>query len=287
MAASTPTSTGWITLPDNVRLHYTQSGPASGPNLVFIPGWAQTAAQFHKQVSYFSARFRVTTYDHRGHGASDKPSFGYRVPRLAADLDAVLAQLDLRAATLVGHSMGASILWAHWDLFAHERVRKLVFVDQARTLTIDPGWPEDEKALAGAVFTPDLVYATANALAGPEGGATRTMMAGRFYTDNVGKEELEWAMEQSAKTPLDIASKMLLGQALHDWVDVFPRITVPVLVVGARASLVPAEANELIAKQVGAKARAVIFEKEEGGSHFMFFENPEKFNKILEEFLDE
>jgi pimeloyl-ACP methyl ester carboxylesterase len=31
--------------------------------------------------------------------------------------------------------------------------------------------------------------------------------------------------------------------------------------------------------------RSVIFEGDEGGSHFMFMENPEKFNRVVAEFL--
>ncbi|KAI0897268.1 alpha/beta-hydrolase [Annulohypoxylon nitens] len=285
MAAET--KTGFITLPDNVRLAYSQSGPVSGPNIVFITGWIQTAAQFHKQVSHFSKRFRVTTYDHRGHGDSDKPSFGYRVPRLAADLEALLTQLDLKDVTLVGHSMGASTIWAHWDLFPRTRVRKVVFVDQARTLTWNPAWSEEERRKAGAVFSPEALFQTMNLLAGPEGEETRKVFGKQFYSEGVDPEELRWASEKAAVAPPLVASQMMLGHALADWGDVFPRFTVPVLVISAKGSLVPVESGEWIVKQVGANARQVVFEKEEGGSHFMFFENPEKFNKVLEEFLDE
>ncbi|KAI1092804.1 alpha/beta-hydrolase [Rostrohypoxylon terebratum] len=285
MAAET--KTGFVTLPDNVRLAYSQSGPASGPNIVFIPGWIQTAAQFHKQVAHFSKRFRVTTYDHRGHGDSDKPGFGYRVPRLAADLEALLTQLDLKEVALVGHSMGASTIWAHWDLFPHTRVKKVVFVDQARTLTWNPAWSEEERKCAGAVFSPEAMFQTHNLLAGPEGAETRKMLGRQFYTEGLDPGEFEWACGKAMIAPAHVASQMMLGQALLDWGDVFPRFTVPVLVISAKGSLVPVESGEWIVKQVGANARRVVFEKEEGGSHFMFFENPEKFNKVLEEFLDE
>lgn len=123
-------TSNFITTPDGVRLHYTQDGPSSGPNVVFIPGWVQTAAQFKKQVAHFKQKFHVTTYDHRGHGESDKPAYGYRVSRLAADLEFLLKELDLRDVALVGHSMGSSVIWAHWDLFAHDRIKKVAFVDQ-------------------------------------------------------------------------------------------------------------------------------------------------------------
>jgi len=32
-------------------------------------------------------------------------------------------------------------------------------------------------------------------------------------------------------------------------------------------------------------SRGFFFETEEGGNHFMFMENPEKFNRIVKEFM--
>ncbi|KAI1417297.1 alpha/beta-hydrolase [Hypoxylon sp. FL1857] len=276
----------YITTPDGVRLRYWQDGPEGAPNLVFLAGWVQTAAQFNKQVEYFKKNYRVTTYDHRGHGDSEKPAFGYRVYRLAADLESLLTQLDLRDVTLIGHSMGSSVIWAHWDIYAHDRIAKLVFVDQARTLTINPAWTEQETAEAAAAFTPEALFGIVNALRGPQAKETWLGMVNQFFTPNVDPADFEWAVQNSTKSTPEIAAALMQDHATMDWADVFPRITAPVLVVGAKGSLVPPAGTEWISKQVP-KGRLVLFEKEEGGSHFMFVENPGKFNRILEEFLKE
>ncbi|KAI1379027.1 alpha/beta-hydrolase [Hypoxylon crocopeplum] len=272
------------TTPDGVRLRYWQDGPTSGPNVVFLPGWVQTAAQFKKQVEHFKTHYRVTTYDHRGHGDSDKPSFGYRVARLAADLECLLVQLDLRDVTLVGHSMGSSVIWAHWDLFAHDRLRKLVFVDQAPALTADPAWSPEQVAEAGAVFSAAQRFDVAAALRGPQWKEAWTGLSKGFFSPDVDPKDFEWALEQQMKAPPEVAAALMLDHAAQDWRDVIPRINVPTLVVGAKGSMVAVQGMEWITKQIPG-ARLEIFEKEEGGSHFMFWENPEKFNRILEEFL--
>ena len=62
------------------------------------------------------------------------------------------------------------------------------------------------------------------------------------------------------------------------------RIVVPTLVIGARQSVFPAESQAWIAKQIPG-ARLEIFEVDEGGSHFMFMENPVRFNAIVRDFL--
>ncbi|KAI4863501.1 alpha/beta-hydrolase [Hypoxylon rubiginosum] len=277
-------TSNFITTPDGVRLHYTQDGPSSGPNVVFIPGWVQTAAQFKKQVAHFKQKFHVTTYDHRGHGESDKPAYGYRVSRLAADLEFLLKELDLRDVALVGHSMGSSVIWAHWDLFAHDRIKKVAFVDQAPSITADPAWTPEQAAEAGSVFPAGQRFELANALRGPEWRAAREGLTRSFFSPDLAAEDLAWTLGQQMKAPREVAAAMMLDHGAADWRDVIPRIDVPALVVAARGSLFPVASLEWVGRQIKG-ARVVTFEKEEGGFHFMFWENPDKFNRVLEEFL--
>ncbi|KAK6956250.1 hypothetical protein Daesc_001524 [Daldinia eschscholtzii] len=281
--ASDTSKSGYVTVADGIRLRYWQDGPASGPNVVFIPGWVQTAAQFKKQTEHFKAKYRVTTYDHRGHGESDKPSFGYRISRLAADLEAVLTHLDLRNAVLVGHSMGAAVLWSHWDLFPHDRISKLVFIDQSPSMTVNPTWSPEEATEAGAVFQPSQRFDIASGLRGPQWKEAWTGLARSFFTPDVDPEDFEWSLAQQMKSSPETAAALIADHVALDHRDVFPRINVPTLVFAGRGSVFPTAAAEWIAKQTG--GRAEVFEKEEGGSHFLFWENPEKFNRILEEFL--
>jgi rifampin ADP-ribosylating transferase len=56
-----------------------------------------------------STRVRVIAVDQRGHGDADKPSNGYALATLAADVVAVLDALELRRAVLVGASSGGYV----------------------------------------------------------------------------------------------------------------------------------------------------------------------------------
>jgi non-heme chloroperoxidase len=72
----------------------------------------------------------------------------------------------------------------------------------------------------------------------------------------------------------------------HDfrWLWFFPRIKIPTLVVGGKASLVPWTSQILVSKQI--KGSCVeIFDENEGGAHFMFMEAHDKFNRIVREFV--
>ncbi|HWL91163.1 MAG TPA: alpha/beta hydrolase, partial [Actinomycetota bacterium] len=79
-------------------------------------------------VPRLTRRFRVVTYDARGHGLSAKPSSGYGFDRVVPDARAVIRSTKLRRPLIVGHSWGAMVAL---ELAArHPRaVRGVVLVD--------------------------------------------------------------------------------------------------------------------------------------------------------------
>ena len=70
----------------------------------------------------------------------------------------------------------------------------------------------------------------------------------------------------------------------QDWRDVLPRITVPTLIVGGEASLFNPQSQRWIATQIPG-ARLAMFAAEDGGSHFMWLENPKRFNALVRAFV--
>lgn len=268
---------------DGVKLSYLESG--RGRPIVMIPGWSQTAAMFQDQITAFSENYRVIAVDMRGHGDSDKPKHGYRMSRLATDLHELLDNLGASNATLVGHSMGCSVIWAHWDLYGKHRTGSMILIDQAPYTTVPPGMSDAEKADAGAVFTPQALFDTAAALSGPDGDKTTAgLVNGMFFTKAYPAKKLEYALAQNLKFPRKEAAKLLVDHCVQDWRDTITRINVPTLVVGAKGSFfTPASQAWIASKIPGAKVE--IFEVDEGGSHFMFMENPSKFNKLALDFL--
>jgi non-heme chloroperoxidase len=271
-----------VTTNDGVRLNVLEAG--RGTPLVLVPGWSQTAAQFRHQLEGLSDRYRVIALDMRGHGDSDKPAHGYRIQRLAKDLHDALRALDVQGATILGHSMGCSVLWCYVDLFGAERISKFVFCDEPPFLTSNPAWSAQEAENAGAIFTPEAVTQTMNALAGPDGVATTTGFVGGMVTQAMPPSTLAWMVEQNLKLPRGHSAALIYNHCHQDWRDVFARIDVPCLFIGGRVSLVPWKSVAWAASQVKG-SRLEIFEEAEGGAHFMFEENPVKFNRLLAEFI--
>jgi len=267
---------------DGVQLHYLEAG--SGPTLVLVHGWSQSAEQFRHQIDGLSDRYHIVAFDQRGHGESEKPDHGYKIQRLATDLHDVLVALDLHDVTLLGHSMGCSVSWCYWDLFGSDRLAKLVLVDEPPLLTSNPTWTQEQADAAGAIFTPASVTDTCNALAGPEGEAVTRGFIGGMLTSACPDAVKEWIIQRNFRMARAHAATLLYNHCHQDWRDVIPRIAVPTLVVGGRVSLVPWTSMAWTAAQIPG-ARLEIFEEAEGGQHFMFVENPEQFNRLLAEFI--
>jgi non-heme chloroperoxidase len=274
---------GFVTVKDGTRLHYIEQG--RGQPLVLIPGWSQTAAMYDAQLTSLSSRYRVIALDMRGHGESSKPESGYRMARLAQDTHEFLEAMNLREVYLGGHSMGCSVIWSYWDHYKGDRLAKLVLIDQAPATTAWPSWSDEEKALAGALFTPQTLYETAIAIGGPEGAkATEGFVNNAFFTPAYPRDKLAWVLAENLKFPRPYAARLLVDHCSQDWRDTIKTITTPAVVFGGTKSFFTPRSQEWVAQQIPG-SRVHIFDEAEGGSHFMFMENPDKFNPLVMDFL--
>jgi non-heme chloroperoxidase len=280
--AQAEATAGHVTTNDGVNLHYLEAG--SGKTILMIPGWSQTAEQFRHQLDGLSDRYRVIAVDMRGHGESDKPDFGYKISRLAKDVHDTIHALDLSEVNILGHSMGSSVIWNYLELFGPERLAKLLLIDQMPMITANPAWSEEERQAAGAIFDPQSLYETINALAGPDGVETTRGFIGSMVTKAIPETDKEWIIERNLTMPREHAATLLYNHSTQDWRDLIPRIDLPTLVVGGRVSTVPWQSQAWIHEQIPG-SRLEIFEEEEGGNHFMFIEGHEKFNQIVADFV--
>jgi pimeloyl-ACP methyl ester carboxylesterase len=97
---------------DGVGIEYQVTG--AGRPVVLLHGFPDSGRLWRYQVPALSeAGFRVIVPDLRGYGRSDKPAAvdAYSLPLLAQDVIAVLADLGITRAHLVGHDWGAVLAW--------------------------------------------------------------------------------------------------------------------------------------------------------------------------------
>lgn len=108
-----------------VDLYYEDHG--AGKPVVLIHGWPLSGRSWEKQVpALYDAGYRVISYDRRGFGWSSQPWSGYDYDTFAADLHALIEQLDLMGATLVGFSMGGGEVARYIGTYGTARISKTV-----------------------------------------------------------------------------------------------------------------------------------------------------------------
>ena len=94
-----------ITTKDGTQIFYRDWG--SGQPIVFSHGWPLSADAWDAQMVFFGERgYRVIAHDRRGHGRSSQTWTGNDMDTYADDLAALIDELGLENAVLVGHSTG-------------------------------------------------------------------------------------------------------------------------------------------------------------------------------------
>ncbi|OLL28204.1 alpha/beta hydrolase [Burkholderia sp. SRS-W-2-2016] len=117
----------YITTTDGTRLFYKDWG--AGRPVVLSHGWPSNADAWDAQmIALVQSGFRVVAHDRRGHGRSDQPSNGNDIDTYADDLAALMNTLDLKNATLVGHSIGGGEVVRYISRHGSERVARAVLI---------------------------------------------------------------------------------------------------------------------------------------------------------------
>ena len=123
---------------DGLRLFARVGGRADAPPLLMLHGFPQTHAMWHRVALRLAPHFRLVLPDLRGYGDSDKPTgdpdhANYSKRRVAADLSALMRQLDHERFFVAAHDRGARV--AHRLALDHpQRVTRLSLIDIAPTL---------------------------------------------------------------------------------------------------------------------------------------------------------
>jgi non-heme chloroperoxidase len=116
-----------ITTSDGTEIYYKDWG--EGPVVTFSHGWPLNADAWDGQMLFLAQNgYRVVAHDRRGHGRSSQSSSGNDMNGYADDLAALIEALDLRDATLVGHSTGGGEVTRYIARHGSKRVAKAVLV---------------------------------------------------------------------------------------------------------------------------------------------------------------
>src|SRR4051794_15619370 len=127
---------------DGTEIYYKDWG--QGPVVTFSHGWPLNADAWDGQMLFLAQHgYRVVAHDRRGHGRSSQASSGNDMDGYADDLAAVIEALDLRDATLVGHSTGGGEVARYIGRHGTARAAKAVLLAAVPPLVLKtPANPE-------------------------------------------------------------------------------------------------------------------------------------------------
>jgi pimeloyl-ACP methyl ester carboxylesterase len=226
------------------------------------------------------AGYRAVVPDLRGYGRSGQPEAveAYAIPYLAGDVVAVLDQLGVDRAHVVGHDWGAALAWALGSLLP-DRVDHLVALSVGHPASFaSTGLEQREKSWYMLLFQ---FQGVAEQWLSNDGWANFRLWAGHPDADAV-IAELE---ANGSLTPAlnwyraNVPPQALLGPPIE-----LPPVTAPTMGVWSSGDIALTEAQMTgSSKYVSGPWR---YERLEGPGHWMQLEAPDAVNRLLLDFLD-
>lgn len=274
---------------DGTPIYYEVFG--KGRPLIFCNGLLCQRVHWRHQISHFSKKFRVVTFDYRGHSASGFPKNDQHMTLewCARDALSVAKALSLTEAVLLGHSMGVSVV-ARAALLNPSIVKALVFVcggvtNPFRTMfftdRMDSIYRVSDRLFQWA---PDLMTKVWKRL-------TKYSGLSRFLTAQLGfnaliadEQDIRMYIEGVHRNRLDTFYGLLRDYTKDEDTAWLKPIRCPVLVVAGEDDCVtPVDSLTSIRERIS----HAEFEKVAGGSHNAHADLPLVVNRRVERFLDE
>lgn len=261
---------------DGTPIYCRQAG--SGRPLVLLHGLMLTADGFWtKNFEALSQHCRVVAVDHRSHGQSGKPLGPHTIGQCADDLKDVLDALDIRDATLAGVAFGAMVMLEYRRRHANHRLSKLAIIEAQVCLTNKPGWPHPTFGNFPAEAAAGFVAACRHSREPLTG-----FLAGAFGVAPPA-DEMARMQQQAWLTPTAAAIEYVEDMIRADYRPDLRQIDLPTLLVYGRKNNVP------IPTEIGAWMQLQIsdsrLERFEDSGHSPFYESPDRFNRLLADFV--
>jgi non-heme chloroperoxidase len=264
---------------EEVQLAYSDYG--TGDPVVLIHGWPLSREMWEYQINdLVDAGYRVIKYDRRGFGSSSKPWDGYDYDTLASDLNAIMEELNLNDATLVGFSMGGGEVVRYLTNYGSQRVKKIVLISSVTPFMLKTDNNKD--GVDASVFEQMMEEMKEDRIGFLDD------FGKKFYGVNllskpVSVPLLEYYRMLAAKATARSTQQCAISFSQTDFRDDIVNIDVPVLIIhGDDDKTVPIEASS---QRTAAMLPQSIYLIYEGAPHGLFYTHKERLNKDLINFI--
>lgn len=256
---------------NNKKIYYEVTG--TGPTVVFCHGFGGNHVVWSEQVSYLVKKgYQVITFDHVGHGKSQGPAAN-TINEVINDTAQLIKYLALKSVILVGHSMGASVVWGLMLYYPEINVVKVITIDQTPKMLNDPnwnyGWMHNEVRLTSDNFMQVLT----------QNNHIKETLNG------IDKRVWSKLYPFKKKHPFDVEKNipLLLDHVQKDWREIVYSISIPMLSVSSSKSpyFKLGYTTEMQKHNEQIKVNIVS-----DASHDIMAEKPDEFNTLMGNFLE-
>jgi non-heme chloroperoxidase len=261
--ASTVTVEGGLTLSCAVQ------GDRAGPVLVLLPGPTDSWRSYEPILGRLPSSIRAIAVSQRGHGDSDKPTIGYRVEDLAADVVLFLDALGIERAVLAGHS-GSCLIARRVAIDSPERVSGLVLEASPTTVR-------------GVAGLEGFVESVVSGLKDPIDPDFARSVVVDTSSDDIEANVLDKLVAELLKVPAHVWREMFAGLLQYDDMAELGRINAPTLLVwGDADAMVTCDMQDQLARLIPA-AELLVYP---GVGHTPRWEDPTRFASDVAAFAE-
>lgn len=284
---TTPKTTGTFESFDGTPIYYEVRG--EGEPLVLVYGIACIVNHWHYQIEYFSKKYKVITFDLRGHQKSNPVADMNQLTMdaLAKDILGLMKHLKISKAHFAGHSFGAPIMLKLYDK-SPQSVLSMIFVNGFARNPI--------KGMFGVdIVEPFFYFVKAQYKAQPELWNTLwkmaidnpvamylTALAGGFNLKVTHLKDIEIYVRGVARLNLDVFLTLFEVLMEYNGEDILEKIDVPTLIISGEKDMVtPIKFQYLFRERIKNSELLIV----PYGSHCTQLDFPDYTNLKIEKFL--
>lgn len=264
----------YLQVEPGVDLYYEDHG--SGLPIVLVPGWTFTTEVFEHQIEAFAKTHRVITFDPRSHGRSTITMEGNNYVTQGADLTKLLDHLGVEKPVLVGWSFGCLATWEFVKIRSTDAASAHMCIDLSPT----PMTGQDGDWTEGSIADISGLYDGVQSAQGHRDAI-------HWYADEVMIEQdytpelARWIEDQSTQSPPWVAAAYWAAGNFSNYLDTAKEIDANI------------PSSFIVAEHWAKKAKPYLAQHTPNsdvhvfGGHMMFWEYPDRFNRILAGFVSQ
>ena len=248
----------------NIQIAFTVEGKAE--TIVLLHGFLESSTIWKNVVSAFKETHQIIAIDLLGHGKTEKLGYIHSMETMAETVHAVLSELKVEKASIIGHSMGGYVALAFAEKFP-QRLEKLVLLNSSTVADSEERKENRDRAKR-------LVKQNKQAFI--------SMAIKNLFTDenrNALRTEINALVEEAVQLPEEYIIASVEGlKNRKDRTEILQQYSgEKIIIAGKNDPVVPFKEIEAIAE----KTNSTFISFEDG--HMSYLENEEELLKVLNE----